>query len=366
MRSLIFGDLHSHNYREFSKLNKDGMNTRLLEGILSLAKITLSGLEEKVEDVWFVGDLYHLKNNLDSQVIQATVTGMRELAEQFPLVLVPGHHDLYMWSTNPIMLELLKDFSKNITVITKPGWYKLRKDVDFYIEPCTRKVSDLMKRIETVSTVPEKSIFLGHQDLIGMEYGGYKVERGLDPKILSKKFKYSFVGHYHNPGIIQENVVSVGAPLQHSFNDAAKMNSDSNFDENAKRGWFIYDDSKPDRNKNTTLKSIDSKLKFIKNTEAPEFIDYVYDPEKKEKEFIPGNWEKDYYRIKVIGNHELPERLKRIKWKRVSYELRSVKKGRTTISFSDKKEDLLMKYVEVKAGDHLDKKVLIEIGREYL
>jgi len=211
-----------------------------------------------------------------------------------------------------------------------------------------------MNRIETLPTVPKDALFLGHQDLIGMEYGGYKVERGLDPKILSKRFDYSFVGHYHNPGIIQENVVSVGAPLQHSFNDAAKLNSDSSFDENAKRGWWIYDDSKV------------SKLTYIKNTEAPEFIDYIYDKEKKEKEFIPGNWEKDYYRIKVIGNHELPERLKRIKWKRVSYELRNIKKGRTTISFSDKKEDLLTKYVEVKAAKHLDKKVLVEIGREYL
>jgi len=352
MRSLIFGDLHSHNYREFSKLNKDGMNTRLLEGILSLAKITLSGLEEKVDEVWFVGDLYHLKNNLDSQVIQATVTGMRELAEQFPLVLVPGHHDLYLWSSNPIMLELLKDFSDNIIVINKPEWI-IRQGVDIYVEPCTRKISDLMKRIETLKVVGEESIFLGHQDLIGMEYGGYKVERGLDSEILSKKFKYSFVGHYHSPKIFHENIISVGASLQHSFNDAAETNSDSSFDEDAKRGWWIFDSDKPE-------------LKFIKNKEAPEFIDYVYDPEKKEKEFIPGDWEKDYYRIKVIGNHELPERLKRIKWKRVSYELRSVKKGRTTISFSDKKEDLLKKYVEVKAGDHLDKKVLIEIGREYL
>jgi len=352
MRSLIFGDLHSHNYREFSKLDRNGVNTRLLRGVMSLAQITLSGLEEQVEDIWFVGDLYHLKNNLDSQVIQATVTAMRELAEQFPLVLVPGHHDLYLWSSNPIMLELLKDFSKNITVITKPGWYKLRKDIDFYIEPCTRKVSDLMKRIEILETVPKKSIFLGHQDLIGMEYGGYKVERGLDPKILSKKFKYSFVGHYLNPGIIQGNVISVGAPLQHSFSDAAETNSDSSFDENAKRGWFIYDS--------------ETGVRHIRNKEAPEFIDYIFDPEKKEKEFIPGNWEKDYYRIKVIGNHELPERLKRIKWKRVNYELRDAKKTRTTISFSDKKEDLLAKYAKVKAPEHLDQKLLVEIGRDYL
>lgn len=355
MRSLIFGDLHSHNYREFSRLDSNGMNTRLLEGVFALANVTLSGLEEEVHSVWFTGDLYHLKNNLDSQVIQATVAGMRELAEQFPLVLVPGHHDLYMWSTNPIMLELLKDFSSNIIVITKPGWYKLwaQEDIDFYIEPCTRKVSDLMKRIEILETVPKKSIFLGHQDLVGMEYGGYKVERGLDPEILSKKFKYSFVGHYHSPGIIKENVVSIGAPLQHSFNDAAKTNNDSSFDENAKRGWWIFDFDKPE-------------LKYIRNKEAPEFIDYVYDKDKKEKGFIPGDWEKDYYRIKIIGNHELPERLKRIRWKRVSYELRDAKKTRTTISFSDKKEDLLAKYAKVKAPEHLDQKLLVEIGRDYL
>jgi len=328
------------------------VNTRLLEGIKCLAQITLSGLEEEVDDVWFTGDLYHLKNNLDSQVIQLTINAMKELAEHFNLVLVPGHHDLYMWSTNPIMLELLKEFSGRITVIDKPGWI-IRHGVDIYVEPCTRKVSDLMKRIETLGTVPKEALFLGHQDLIGMEYGGYTVERGLDSEILSKRFKYSFIGHYHSPKIFHENIVSVGAPLQHSFNDAAETNSDSSFDEDARRGWWIFDFDK-------------SELKYVRNKEAPEFIDYVFDPEAEEKEFIPGDWKKDYYRIKVIGNHELPERLKRIKWKRISYELRDVKKGRTTISFSDKKEDLLAKYVEVKAAEHLDKKVLVEIGREYL
>ena len=352
MKVLICSDFHIHNYREFSKLDSGGINTRLLEGIKCLAEITLSGLEEKVDEVWFTGDLFQLKNNIDSKVIQLTIEAMKELADSFPLLLVPGHHDLYLWSSNPVMLELLKEFSSNITVVDKPGWI-IRQGVSVYVEPCTRKVLDLMKRIETLEIVPKNPIFLGHQDLIGMEYGGYKVERGLDSEILSKKFKYSFVGHYHQTRTINKNVISIGAPLQHSFNDAAETNSDSGFDENARRGWFIYDDSK-------------SELKYIRNKEAPEFIDYIYDKNKKEKEFIPGNWEKDYYRIKVIGNHELPERLKRIKWKRVSYELRSVKKGRTTISFSDKKEDLLMKYVEVKAGDHLDKKVLIEIGREYL
>ena len=353
MRSLICSDFHIHNYREFSKLNSNGINTRLLEGIKCLAEITLSAFNNKVDEIWFTGDLFQLKNNIDSKVIQLTIEAMKGLAESFPLVLVPGHHDLYMYSTNPVMLELLKEFSDNITVIDKPGWI-IRQGVDIYVEPCTRKVLDLMKRIETLETVPKPALFLGHQDLVGMEYGGYKVERGLNPKILSKRFKYSFVGHYHQTKIIQENIVSVGAPLQHTFNDVAKTNSDSSFDEGARRGWWIYNDSKV------------PELTFIKNKEAPEFIDYIYDKNKEEKEFIPGDWEKDYYRIKVIGNHELPERLKRIKWKRVSYELRDIKKTRTTISFSDKKEYLLMKYVEVRAAEHLDKKTLVEIGREYL
>jgi len=258
-----------------------------------------------------------------------------------------------MWSTNPIMLELLKEFSDRITVIDKPGWIT-RQGVDIYVEPCTRKISDLMKRIEILKCIVGKElIFLGHQDLIGMEYGGYRVEKGLDSEILSKKFKYSFVGHYHSPRTINKNVISVGAPLQHSFNDAAETNSDSSFNRQARRGWWIFDSNK-------------SKVEFVTNTDAPEFIDYVYDPEAKEKEFIPGNWEKDYYRIKVIGNHELPERLQRIKWKRVSYELRCAKKGRTTISFSDKKEDLLIKYAEARAPENLDKKLLVEIGRDYL
>lgn len=344
MRALIWADLHGHNYKEFSTA-EDGTNTRLKDCADVIGKILLSAKEEKVDEVWFVGDLFQLKNNLDNKVIQTIMREMGNLASNFPVIVVPGNHDYRSWTSEPILLEILEEFPGDIYVCEGGQW---RGDVfRVYTEPFTRKIKELNERIAELKTNPEQDIFFGHQDIIGQRYGGFVVEHGLDANVLSKKFKWSFIGHWHQPAEIRENVVSVGAPLQHNFGDVR-----TEWDK-ANRGWWILD----------TEKAI--SLKFVPNISSPEFVDYIWDPNVEEKDFIPGDWEKDFYRLKVIGHAELPERLKRIKWKRVSYEIKGQVKKRTTISFSDKKEDVIQKYVELRGGN-LDHKKLIEIGRKYL
>jgi len=340
MKALIWSDLHGHNYKEFSTI-ENGINSRLKNCVDVIEKIQQSAIENSVDEIWFTGDLYQLKNNLDNRVIQLIMHRMMDLAAKFPLLLVPGHHDLYMWSTNPIMMEILAGFSHRIKLCDKLEWINPKNAaVQIYVEPCTRKVKELEERIEKLEP-RENAIFLAHQDVIGARYGGFVVERGLDADVLSKKFKWSFIGHNHNPSEYRHNVISVGASLQRDFGDCGE-----------KRGWWILDTEK-------------EEVKFIENIFSPEFVDYTWDPNAEEKDFIPGDWEKDFYRIKVVGHAELPPRLARIGWKRVSYEIKGQVKKRTSISFSDKKENIIEKYVELRGGN-LDHKRLIEMGRKYI
>jgi DNA repair exonuclease SbcCD nuclease subunit len=344
MRALIWADLHGHNYKEFSTV-EDGMNTRLKDCADVIGKILLSAKEEKVNEVWFVGDLFQLKNNLDNKVIQIIMSEMEELADNFPVFIVPGNHDYRAWSSEPILLEILNEMPGKFVLFGNEFHESVRRN-GIHVEPFTRKTKELNERIAKLETNPEQDIFFGHQDIIGQRYGGFVVEHGLDANVLSKKFKWSFIGHWHQPDMIRENVVSVGAPLQHNFGDVR-----TEWDK-ANRGWWILDTEK------------EHQLKFVPNISSPEFVDYIWDPNAKEKEIL-GNWGRDFYRLKVIGHAELPERLKRIKWKRVSYEIKGQVKKRTSISFSDKKEDIIEKYVVLRGGN-LDHKKLIEMGRRYL
>lgn len=346
MKSLYFADLHGHNYREFASLDENGVNSRLLDQIKVLKEIKDSAHKHEVQDIRFLGDLLHLKNNMDTLVLKTIIGMMAELAEDFPLLIVSGNHDYRLWTSHPVVLEMLGDLADNVVVIDKPmfldkvGRYS-EKWLKIYAEPYTRKVTGLTERLEKLKLEPNM-VFLGHQDMIGMQYGGFTVDEGLDPKKLLASFKWSFVGHAHTPGRIHNNVVSVGAPLQHNFSDVG-----------VKKGWWIFDEEK-------------NEATHILNTTSPRFYDITYTDNKLQvkggaKEFDYG---RDFFRVKVSGE-DLPKEVEKMKWKRVSYEVAVKSKTRGDLKFSDSPQTILEKYVEIRGGD-LDRKKLIEIGRKYL
>jgi len=354
---LIFSDPHGHNYKEFSII-EDGVNSRLMDCVEVLMKIGESAKINEVDMIWFTGDLFHLKNNLDNKVIQLIMYEMKQLAEKYPLLLVPGHHDLYMWSSNPVLLEMLAKFSDQVVVVDKPMWIKDSRffNIPIYAEPCTRKIKELTDRIENLETnIQEGPIFLAHQDMLGMRYGGFVVDQGLDAELLSHKFRWSFIGHYHNRKEFKDeefndNVISVGAPLQHNFGDVGES-----------RGWWILHFSDHGFEHD--------RVEYIENDFSPQFVDVSVkegDQDWMERRIDVGGdfLQKNFFRIKIEGA-ELPKGLERIKWKRISHTISGQARRRTTISFSDKKEDIIEKYVKARAGD-LDQKRLIEMGRKYL
>jgi len=334
-KKLLFGDLHAHNFREFSTIEGD-VNTRLKDCVEVVLKIKGFCDKENVDEVWFFGDCFHLKNNLSSEVVKLVMDAFNELLKDRSLLAIPGNHDFVSWTSNPILLKLFHQYlpERRFTLVSSFGWIKGEDKI--YVEPFTRKVKELNKRIAELKTNPEQDIFFGHQDMIGVRYGGFVVEHGLDADMLSKKFKWSFVGHWHIPGKVRENVISIGAPIQHNFGDV-----------NQPKGWWIFDSEK-------------GEIRLIQNDFSPRFFDIKVGPESIES---PGDPSKDFYRIKVRG--ELPEFLNKLRWKRVSREVEGETKKRTTISFSDKKEDIVEKYVEARGGD-LGHKKLVEMGRKYL
>ena len=339
MKSLIFSDIHANNFKEFSTF-AGTVNSRLLDQLIVLEEIYQSAKEYNVDEVKFLGDLMHLKNNLDSQVIKLVMRKIISLAEEFKLIMIPGNHDYRLWTSEPVILELIHEYSQKGKVIREPGWYD-----NIYIEPYTRKVQEQTERLKNLQVTNDNAIFLGHQDIVGVKYYGFLVTEGLDATILKDKFKWSFVGHCHEPFQIRERVISVGAPLQHSFNDAG-----------GERDWWILDGD---------------KLEFIVNRFSPKFFDITVDEDetilskvKPDVDHLLADLEKDFFRVNVIGIQP-PKDLDLLRWRRVSYAPKSSKKIRTELKFSDSYESIIEKYVDARCGS-LDKTKLVEIGRKYL
>ena len=331
---LIWSDLHAHPYREFSYYMDQGLNSRFNDCLQCLSAIQTSFLKNECNEMVFLGDIYHLKDGVSSTVIRWITEWLHGWAEDWPITFVCGNHDYTMWNKSPAMVQLLEHLGGNM--VTVSNGFVERDSFDFYIEDYTRAVDDLNACLPTLK-LDRKTIFLAHQDLIGSQYGGIINQRGLDPDFLSKKFAWSFVGHYHKSEAVRENVISCGAPLPHNFSD---MHGD--------RGWWILDTET-------------NELKFCKNDFSPQFKEIILEKDQR----IDFDDDKNFYRIKVRGTGDRPEGLERLKWARVSYESGAVGKRRSSISVSDKKEDILTKYVEMKAGD-LDKEKLLEVGRRFL
>jgi len=337
MKALIFSDLHGHNFKEFSCINNTGMNSRLYDQVMVLRKIHQSAHEHNVNCVIFLGDLTHLKNNVDSQVIKAMSHELGLIAINFPIYILPGNHDYILWGSEPALLEVLEDMNSRIHILEK-GWNDIC-DYNFYCLPYTRKTKGLNEELNEIDTEGDNAIFLGHKDIIGSQYGKFLVDQGLNAQMLSKKFKLSLIGHFHDMQKVEDNVYSVGAPMQHNFADANKP-----------RGWWIFD-------------TFSMGMKFVTNTFTPSFFDIKKSEDSNDK--LPGDSEKDFYRIHIAGS-KIPEQYMKARWKRVSFNVVGTKQSRSSMTFSDGDEDLIKKYVESRNLNGIEADKLIELGRTYL
>lgn len=342
MNILIFSDLHAHNYQDFSHYD-GGSNSRLDAAMATVLMIADCATEVKAKHILFGGDVFHLKNFVDSQVLRYTFEMFKHLASVAPVHICAGNHDYKSWDKDPVLVEmasgLLGDISMTDRADLGEGW-------TLFTFNYRRNIDELTAVLEHWNPVP-KSIGLFHQDTIGSKYGGIEVMKGLSPDLLAQKFDLSVIGHYHTPHIYNPKVISIGAPLAHNFGDVESAH-----------GWWVFD-------------TASRALQFIQNSSAPRFIDLDVD-EKLAKEIeakglmaLPGSPGEDYYRVKLY-THDIPDAIKQLRWKRISVAGGADGKSRTSIKFSDDVETLVRKYVEQRAPEGLDKERLVEIGRRLL
>lgn len=333
MKILFFSDLHNHNYQEFAEVDDSGLNSRLSAGLQAVAMVQESAIEHEVDYVCFGGDVLHLKNFADIQVVRWTIDAFRRFNQIAPVFMCAGNHDYRNWNRDPVLVEALSDFDDNIQFVEvaelNDGW-------NLFVFNYRRNISELADILEKWK-YDEKSIGLFHQDLIGSQYGGVINRFGLDPLTLQSKFRWSFVGHFHNPKVYGQNVISIGSPLAHNFGDTG-----------IEHGWWILDTEK-------------NAVEFVQNDLSPKFIDWEV---RGKADVFTGRPDIDYYRVKAHGQ-ELPESLNTLKWKRVSVITENDKKQRADLKFSDTGEEIISKYVTAK-NPNLDTDKLIEMGRRYL
>ena len=257
--SVIFSDLHIHNYNQFNNNNR-----RLL-----LKFDILRQLREYNVPIIFGGDMFHEDQQITNIVFHYCSKELPEIFDdpEIPLIGISGNHDMseanYIGYETPSLFNSFCNLVKGMVSIDFSHYF-LTDDVLVWGLPYisyNRGFKDYINQIPSSKLFKKArfNILLIHTDLHGArDTDGRKVGSveniDSDMSTFFNNFDLVFSGHIHKPQRLTKKIIMIGAPDQQRKSDMG-----------GKFGyWLLYDNMK--------YKHVQIK--------APEFREY--DPSKDE------------------------------------------------------------------------------------
>jgi len=183
MKILTIGDMHV----TISNLEE---SSRLFDFISKTA------IDKKVDQITFLGDLYHSHSNIRCEVANLLNKKLIMLSKTFPIVVLRGNHDMSD-TKNPNSPDAFGIL--NYDIIEKTNIKIVREMAIInkiaYIGYCDNKESFL--RFSNIAyTNGATKLLVAHQTFTGANYGnGFYSDEGIDPALV---FQESIVsGHIH-------------------------------------------------------------------------------------------------------------------------------------------------------------------------
>lgn len=165
-----------------------------------------------------LGDTLHSHHTIHSDPLCLAINFLHEISELCPLYLLIGNHDIrgnqnYLSDVHPF--TALKKW-KNTTIIDKVEIFEI-KGHKFLFGPYI-PTGRLLEALKTISNIDEElpkisSCFL-HQEFENAQMGAIISKNG-DKWPLNYPLVVS--GHIHEYQRVQENVIYVGCPMQHTY-----------------------------------------------------------------------------------------------------------------------------------------------------
>lgn len=246
MRVLLFSDHHAFNWKLYSTLLPSGMPSRLWDGIDVLSQISFVAKREKVDLILFAGDLFHVRGTIHVQTWNAVYDAIAKLrlsAQQVGLLV--GNHDQ---STRSGDVHSVYSLGSVATIMDKPGWYtfliestKIDKKphaLHVMAVPYAKERGAVVESINSLAGACPSSLeataLLGHFGVSGAKVGGnfVLVDREVPQlgDLHSGEVDQVFLGHYHEPQQLANNVRYLGATHHHNWGDVG-----------SERGCWLWD-----------------------------------------------------------------------------------------------------------------------------
>ncbi len=360
MRVLSFSDLHAHAFKPYSVDLPGGMNSRLLDALNILEQIGQLATAHKVDLILFAGDLFHARGSINVRTFNAVFGAVAKLKLGRQLGLLPGNHDQSNKTGDVHSIYALGSIA---TVMDTAGWTVFEGSLDPmdrlevlaipYTSDRERILASIELQLQHQPNWPR--LLLGHFGVDGAEVGSnFVLVDDLLPKaqdLHPEQFSQVFLGHYHEPQQLLQNVHYLGATHQHNWGDTGSV-----------RGCWLWD--------------TDPRGQFgipqFTTLEAPRFLQYRYEDlainahidvqDSFVRILAP---EEDPPNKEVWNNRMMQSNARTVEW--VVDKVDPLTGGHAGYDPGSDMEDLVAQWVDEGVIDpHLDVAELKRLGRKFI
>lgn len=334
MRFLIWSDHQFNDWKEFSEVLPNGLNSRFADQLNVLDELATRLFDVAIH----TGDLFEtLSEKINKSVFLVVYDKIARMARKSVVILLVGNHDWLDRTETSHLLEPFKEID-NVVVVDKPTLQRF-EDIDIVFMPYFRHnfASNLDSMLPLLNR--KKRFLFTHQGVSGAKIGPRDImlreEFSLEA-FHPEYFDYIFNGHYHKHQRMLSNFVIVGSPIQRDFGER-----------NDKKGYLLFDTSSLD------LVHCETQTPKFFKVEAGENGEVV----------IPLEYRKDTDFLWVVGQKDLNDAELLQEHKHIRIEKKDFVETvmRTDIGITMPKKQQLEKFITF-AKPTLDRDKLLGVG----
>lgn len=252
-------DVHLERWSAFSKINEDGVNSRLRLLLDEIWRVASHVNELGGDRLYIAGDLFHKRDSVSPEVLNPTIELFEKITEEFELsiVIIAGNHDLSSKDATTlgnacVSLERI-DSSRKHTIAV---WSTTFNNFRLSFVPWFSNQQDTFDKLKKYAS-PER-IAIIHAPINGVIKG----LNGLNAEDLADLgYKAILAGHYHNHKAFPGNVYSIGAIAHHTWSDVGSQ-----------AGYMIYKDDEFTFHESSLPKFVDMTSYDLTNAEILEHV----------------------------------------------------------------------------------------------
>lgn len=198
---IIFNDLHL----------KQGNEDAIIRGVKGMIKYAL---ENNIKNLVLAGDLFDSRRYQRLSVLKAFDEILFLIKDaDLKLYMFPGNHDKTLYESNHSFLDI---FSRN-------GNLEMFDDIGT-IEIEGKSITmlpyfDEKALVEKIESAKPTDLLISHFAMVGSVNLGYTNDTSNITKKLLKKFKKTYLGHYHNHNEISKDIVHLPSFLQNNYGE---------------------------------------------------------------------------------------------------------------------------------------------------